>query len=635
MKKLLFILLFLPLHVLAQYEGKDFCLRQDGRGTDMSLRLTAQADTAIELTREQALTGLGISGQVEFQDRETGFVRITLEDDAHFEYLVYENYPLLADTYSPSFSRAAVETMLLNGVRGGRLRITVQDATLHINTIHLCHTPVGEEVYAKETSRLSTSQVRQVAERLNRHLIDRGLTWRAGVTSVAELCYEEKKAMFGGTMPALHGFDYYVGGYFVMPGYGRSESNTLLTQEEEEEEDPYVSEWDWRNRHGKNWMTSVKNQGGCNSCWAFAAAGTIESYINLYYNQLLDYDLSEQEFLSCISYQEDPCSNGGSANAAFNYTYFNGVVKEIDFPYQAQNSDCSLKSQNPHDIIYINGFVPFSGISGDSLIKKNLFRAPLVYGSTPWWHLAVLVGYKKIMVGDSVCVNPVYGQGGGTPMLISAGNPVVGETAWLIKNSLGTNWGYNGFGYIIEDLTQTYYTSLRNNIISNIYSDSDIVCEDADSDGYYFWGIGDKPASCPAWVPDEPDGDDSNADNGPLNQYGHLRNINPDLSDTIYIDTDSITTQLTHSWQHIVVRNNAHWNISADTYLHNGAKIFVRSGSTLTIDSVSVRQAQVFMEAGSQLNILNGGELRLRQGFNLYAPLGAIVNMQSGYIKNE
>ncbi len=56
-------------------------------------------------------------------------------------------------------------------------------------------------------------------------------------------------------------------------------------------------------------------------------------------------------------------------------------------------------------------------------------------------------------------------------------------------------------------------------------TDADIKCYDKDGDGYYYWGIGPKPAHCPP-CPDEKDGDDSNPGLGPLNDDGTCTIIN-------------------------------------------------------------------------------------------------------------
>jgi putative hemolysin len=67
------------------------------------------------------------------------------------------------------------------------------------------------------------------------------------------------------------------------------------------EEPPHrcPASFDWRNEGGVDWMTSVKDQGGCGSCWALSMVGLIEG---AYYVQSgspnLDLDLAEEYLVS-------------------------------------------------------------------------------------------------------------------------------------------------------------------------------------------------------------------------------------------------------------------------------------------------------------------------------------------------
>ena len=138
---------------------------------------------------------------------------------------------------------------------------------------------------------------------------------------------------------------------------------------------PFVTEFDWRNRHGKNWMTPVKNQGWCQSCWIFAAVGTVEAYTNLYYNRLLNYNLSEQEIMHCIGYPT-PC-NPGYCRDAYSYIYNHGVVTENCMPYYVRQpgdpivGSCDDKCDVPAEIVSIsqNAITNYSIV--DSILKKR------------------------------------------------------------------------------------------------------------------------------------------------------------------------------------------------------------------------------------------------------------------------
>lgn len=149
-------------------------------------------------------------------------------------------------------------------------------------------------------------------------------------------CIFSNQDVFGGIVPNLKGFEYYKCGVFVALSYLARARNTRTAS-------PLVKEFDWRSRHGKNWMTSVKNQGNCGSCWAFSAVGTAEAYTNLYYNRLLGLDLSEQELVSCST--AGNCS-GGNTGSALSYIIKNGIVAEDCFQYSATNDNCENKYRN-------------------------------------------------------------------------------------------------------------------------------------------------------------------------------------------------------------------------------------------------------------------------------------------------
>uniref|UniRef100_A0A0G4G853 Peptidase C1A papain C-terminal domain-containing protein n=1 Tax=Chromera velia CCMP2878 TaxID=1169474 RepID=A0A0G4G853_9ALVE len=64
---------------------------------------------------------------------------------------------------------------------------------------------------------------------------------------------------------------------------------------------------DWRRRYT---VTAVKDQGKCGSCWAFAAAETVESYWARASGEL--QDLSVQQILDCAHYTEEEDDNSTS-----------------------------------------------------------------------------------------------------------------------------------------------------------------------------------------------------------------------------------------------------------------------------------------------------------------------------------
>lgn len=109
---------------------------------------------------------------------------------------------------------------------------------------------------------------------------------------------------------------------------------------------------DWRSNISVT--TAVKNQGGCGSCWAFAATAALESHIALQTGKL--FDLSVQELVSCAPNPQHCGGNGGctgsTAELAYEFVSKHGMVEEWNFAYQSFHGakvNCTIAPQWQHN----------------------------------------------------------------------------------------------------------------------------------------------------------------------------------------------------------------------------------------------------------------------------------------------
>jgi hypothetical protein len=198
--------------------------------------------------------------------------------------------------------------------------------------------------------------------------------------------------------------------------------------------------FDWRELGG---CTSIKDQGGCGSCWAFGTVAPLEC--NILIRDKKEVDLSEQWIVSC-NRNGWGCNGGWWAHDYHQWKTdrFNGTgaVLEEDFPYEATDLPCDGPYEHPYVMDSWKYIGIHQGVSAVDAIKQAIMTyGPVSVG------VAVTQAFGAY-TGGVFNENDPHAVINHAVALVGWDDSKGTEGAWILRNSWGSWWGEEGYMWI-------------------------------------------------------------------------------------------------------------------------------------------------------------------------------------------
>ncbi len=231
---------------------------------------------------------------------------------------------------------------------------------------------------------------------------------------------------------------------------------------------PGLSIVDWRNRWGWPWITTIRDQNGCEACWLFAAVALVESMVRIEHCVWPWYSEGDGH-----KGMHATCCQCGNPENALDWIKNNSLADPGCFAWPVTASGCTgcggtggapydavaytATSDRPGRSVRIPAYTHVGSVSDQKTWLDTV--GPLVCGMTVWtdfFYYGSGVYHKQATVGG----NPNKVEGGHVMLVVGYDDML---NCWIVKNSWGTGWGDGGFckiGYGEVDIDSSAKTGI-------------------------------------------------------------------------------------------------------------------------------------------------------------------------------